>query len=85
MSKIIYSKVRTAPGLKLTDANWEASAAYFAKAVSIETLSLAGFFPFRHNKFHVVEHFFQNWYKTVIEFLYLSGRKQNYKIMALLS
>ena len=40
MSKIIYRKVRTAPGLKLTDANWEASAAYYAKAVSIETLSL---------------------------------------------
>ena len=40
MSKIIYRKVRTAPGLKLTDANWEASAAYYAKAVGLETLSL---------------------------------------------
>ena len=40
MSKIIYRKVRTAPGLKLTDANWEANAAYYAKAVSIETMSL---------------------------------------------
>ena len=39
MSKIIYRKVHTAPGLKLTDANWEASAAYYAKAVSLETLS----------------------------------------------
>jgi predicted histone-like DNA-binding protein len=39
MSKIIYRKVRTAPGLKLTDANWNASAAYYAKAVSLETLS----------------------------------------------
>ena len=38
MSKIIYRKVRTAPGLKLTDANWETNAAYYAKAVSIETL-----------------------------------------------
>ena len=27
MSKIIYRKVRTAPGLKLTDANWNANAA----------------------------------------------------------
>ena len=40
MSKIIYRKVRTAPGLKTTDANWEANAAYYAKAVSTETLSL---------------------------------------------
>ena len=40
MSKIIYRKVRTAPGLKTTDANWEQSAAYYAKAVSTETLSL---------------------------------------------
>ena len=40
MSKIIYRKVRTAPGLKLTDANWEQSAAYYAKAVGLETLSL---------------------------------------------
>ena len=40
MSKIIYRKVRTAPGLKLTDANWETNAAYYAKAVSLETLSL---------------------------------------------
>ena len=40
MSKIIYRKVRTAPGLKLTDANWEANAAYYAKAVGLETLSL---------------------------------------------
>ena len=40
MSKIIYRKVRTAPGLKLTDANWEQNAAYYAKAVSLETLSL---------------------------------------------
>ena len=39
MSKIIYRKVRTAPGLKLTDANWNANAAYYAKAVSLETLS----------------------------------------------
>ena len=39
MSKIIYRKVRTAPGLKLTDANWEANAAYYAKAVSLETLT----------------------------------------------
>ena len=39
MSKIIYRKVHTAPGLKLTDANWETSAAYYAKAVSLETLS----------------------------------------------
>ena len=39
MSKIIYRKVHTAPGLKLTDANWEANAAYYAKAVSLETLS----------------------------------------------
>lgn len=39
MSKIIYRKVRTAPGLKLTDANWQANAAYYAKAVSLETLS----------------------------------------------
>ena len=39
MSKIIYRKVRTAPGLKLTDANWETNAAYYAKAVSLETLS----------------------------------------------
>ena len=39
MSKIIYRKVHTAPGLKLTDANWQASAAYYAKAVSLETLS----------------------------------------------
>ena len=39
MSKIIYRKVHTAPGLKLSDANWEASAAYYAKAVSLETLS----------------------------------------------
>ncbi len=38
MSKIIYRKVRTAPGLKLTDANWNANAAYYAKAVSLETL-----------------------------------------------
>ena len=40
MSKIIYRKVRTAPGLKLTDANWETNAAYYAKAVGVETLSL---------------------------------------------
>ena len=40
MSKIIYRKVRTAPGLKLTDANWETNAAYYAKAVGLETLSL---------------------------------------------
>ena len=40
MSKIIYRKVRTAPGLKTTDANWEQSAAYYVKAVSTETLSL---------------------------------------------
>lgn len=40
MSKIIYRKVRTAPGLKTTDANWEQNAAYYAKAVSTETLSL---------------------------------------------
>ena len=40
MSKIIYRKVRTAPGLKTTDANWEQSAAYYAKAVSTETLAL---------------------------------------------
>ena len=40
MSKIIYRKVRTAPGLKLTDANWEQNAAYYAKAVGLETLSL---------------------------------------------
>ena len=40
MSKIIYRKVRTAPGLKLTDANWEQNAAYYAKAVSLETMSL---------------------------------------------
>ena len=40
MSKIIYRKVRTAPGLKLTDANWEQNAAYYAKAVSLETLNL---------------------------------------------
>ena len=39
MSKIIYRKVRTAPGLKLTDVNWEANAAYYAKAVSLETLT----------------------------------------------
>ena len=39
MSKIIYRKVRTAPGLKLTDANWNANTAYYAKAVSLETLS----------------------------------------------
>ena len=39
MSKIIYRKVHTAPGLKLTDANWEANAAYYAKAVSLETLT----------------------------------------------
>ena len=39
MSKIIYRKVHTAPGLKLTDANWNANAAYYAKAVSLETLS----------------------------------------------
>ena len=40
MSKIIYRKVRTAPGLKTTDANWEQKASYYAKAVSLETLSL---------------------------------------------
>ena len=40
MSKIIYRKVRTAPGLKTTDASWEQSAAYYVKAVSTETLSL---------------------------------------------
>ncbi|MBO4662551.1 MAG: hypothetical protein J5630_07615 [Bacteroidaceae bacterium] len=40
MSKIIYRKVHTAPGLKTTDANWEQNAAYYAKAVSTETLSL---------------------------------------------
>ena len=40
MSKIIYRKVHTAPGLKTTDANWERNAAYYAKAVSTETLSL---------------------------------------------
>lgn len=40
MSKIIYRKVRTAPGLKTTNANWEQNAAYYAKAVSTETLSL---------------------------------------------
>ena len=40
MSKILYRKVRTAPGLKTTDANWEQNAAYYAKAVSTETLSL---------------------------------------------
>lgn len=48
MSKIIYRKVRTAPGLKQfldaekTQANpaFEQNAAYYAKAVSTETLSL---------------------------------------------
>ena len=40
MSKIIYRKVRTAPGLKTTDANWDQNAAYYVKAVSTETLSL---------------------------------------------
>ena len=40
MSKIIYRKVHTAPGLKTTDANWDQSAAYYVKAVSTETLSL---------------------------------------------
>ena len=40
MSKIIYRKVRTAPGLKTTDANWEQKASYYAKAVSLETMSL---------------------------------------------
>lgn len=40
MSKIIYRKIRTAPGLKTTDANWEQQAAYYVKAVSTETLSL---------------------------------------------
>ena len=40
MSKIIYRKVRTAPGLKTTDANWAQKAAYYAKAVSLETMSL---------------------------------------------
>ncbi|MBO4673761.1 MAG: hypothetical protein J5616_05380 [Bacteroidaceae bacterium] len=40
MSKIIYRKVRTAPGLKTTDANWEQKATYYAKAVSLETMSL---------------------------------------------
>ena len=40
MSKIIYRKVRTAPGLKITDANWEQKASYYAKAVSLETMSL---------------------------------------------
>lgn len=40
MSKILYRKIRTAPGLKTTDANWEQNAAYYAKAVSTETLSL---------------------------------------------
>ena len=40
MSKIIYRKVRTAPGLKTTDANWEQKASYYATAVSLETMSL---------------------------------------------
>ena len=40
MSKIIYRKVRTAPGLKITDANYEQKASYYAKAVSLETMSL---------------------------------------------
>ena len=42
MSKIIYRKVRTAPGLKTTDANWEQSAAYYAKAHHQSRFTLHG-------------------------------------------
>ena len=50
MSKIIYRKVRTAPGVKQyldeekTQVNpeFETSSAYYAKAVSIETLNMRG-------------------------------------------